>query len=336
MVRPRKRRRACEASGISSTVGESAPAPASQAAFQIDHWGAASNFERAIDLTKLPSLLSERIVKRAPFLLGSADSFYDEDFFHEVAGLSKNGKTLLQLTTAETSAVWNEWTKKDNQLYIKDNVSEGKKAQFYALFKQVYGFQADNNQFGLGFCKAASYFLSDTNPRLINWASHAAELSAARRRSTNNPAKACPPCLPQQVQGIVDEFVLELATLQDGSKAAAANPPSTVMPTAYPPTIVSPPDIASAQVDHGLPPAVESRMLLNSDPNAASSSYQRTDASTQTAEDLPTTRVLRPIESPSAESLKQRQRNFGIREMELSLVAEQVSGLLHTLNSFIL
>jgi hypothetical protein len=72
------------------------------------------------------------------------------------------------LTTAETSGVWNKWTKKDNRLYIKDNVSEGKKAQFYALFKQVYGFRADNNQFGLGFCKAASYFLSDTNPRLIN------------------------------------------------------------------------------------------------------------------------------------------------------------------------
>jgi hypothetical protein len=155
MVRPRKRRRACEASGISSTVGEFAPAPASQAAFQIDHWGVASNFERTVDLTKLPSLLSKRIVKRAPFLLGSIDSFYDEDFFHEVAGLSKNGKMLSQLTTAETSGVWNKWTKKDNRLYIKDNVSEGKKAQFYALFKQVYGFRADNNQFGLGFCKAA-------------------------------------------------------------------------------------------------------------------------------------------------------------------------------------
>jgi hypothetical protein len=168
MVRPRKRHKAYEASGISSTVRESAPAPASQAAFRIDHWDATSNFERVVDLTKFPSLLSERIAKRAPFLLGSSDAFYDEDFFHEVAGLSKNGKKLSQLTNAETSGIWNEWTKKDNRLYVKDNVSERKKAQFYALFKQVYGFRADNNQFGLGFCKAASYFLSDTNPWLIN------------------------------------------------------------------------------------------------------------------------------------------------------------------------
>jgi hypothetical protein len=134
----------------------------------------------------------------------------------------------------------------------------------------------------------------------------------------------------------VDEFVLELATLQDGSRTVAANLPSTIPPTEYPPTVESPSDIASAQVDHGLQPAVESRMLLNCDPNAASSSYQRADKSTQTAEDLPTTRILHLLESPSAESLKQRQCNFGIQEMELSLAAEQVSGLLHTLNSFIL
>ena len=71
----------------------------------------------------------------------------------------------------------------------------------------------------------------------------------------------------------MDEFVLELATLQDGSKAAAANPSSTIPPTKNPPTVESPPDIALVQVDHGLQPAVEWRMLLNCDPNAASSSY---------------------------------------------------------------
>ena len=92
-------------------------------------------FERAVDLIKLPSLLSKRIAKKAPFLLGSADAFYDEDFFHKVAGLSKNRKKLSQLTNVEILGLWNEWTKKDNRLYVKDNVSEGKKAQFYVLFK---------------------------------------------------------------------------------------------------------------------------------------------------------------------------------------------------------
>jgi hypothetical protein len=215
-----------------SGAAPNTPASARKASTSV---GTTSNFEAAIDLSKLPLHLTETIRKKAPFVLGSNKAIYDKDFFHVVVGLSNTGKKTFELNPEDSPQMWREWKKVKNRMFISDKVGEEKSAQFHTLFKQVYGWKPENSSSGIHFAMAASSYLSDSKPKEINWASLALDIANTRgKNGGRSPLKNCPPCLHKQVQCIVDEVG---AKLNQSASAVGNHPLQDAPATPKPQTV---------------------------------------------------------------------------------------------------
>ena len=169
-----------------------------------------STWEAPFDLEGIPTDLREKLVLAAPCLLGRSAAVHDQDFFHRVVGLCKEGCTPKEVTEKMVPAntyeeTWPPGEGANKTRYLLDRCKDSKARDMYLrMYQRVYGDAPDNKAFSQTFLRACVYYYSGGRDNNVNWAAAAAKVNQERRaHAANNPQKLSPPALKQQMAGII-------------------------------------------------------------------------------------------------------------------------------------
>lgn len=165
----------------------------------------------AFSLRSFRPQIRKELTRRAPFLLGSEQAEYTREFFADVGGLCNEGIPFRKLkddhgiTMEELSRIYplNRKGNRHPMKLIRNGISV-RNAQ--RMHQKVYGGSGpDNGEYGTAFLRGVE--LQFRHKKKVNWAEAAAELASQRmKNSGQNPQKMTPPCIRQQIQGLLDLF----------------------------------------------------------------------------------------------------------------------------------
>lgn len=169
-----------------------------------------------------PNIRSE-LIRRAPFLLGSDCAHYDVSFFKEVGGLCDEGIAFRKLkedqgVPLEELLPTYPVNRAENRHPIK-LMDAAEAAHALRMYQRVYGGnQPDNGEFGTAFVRGLRL---EAKKKKVNWAEGAADLAKTRGKNhVCNPGKLTPPCVREQIQGMLDAASDLLARAKTAHAAA--------------------------------------------------------------------------------------------------------------------
>lgn len=184
-------------------------------------------WREAFNLGSFRPQIRKELTRRAPFLLGSQQAEYTREFFVDVGGLCNEGIPFRKLkddhgiTTKELSRIY-PLNRKGNRhpMRLMGNGISIENVQ--CMHQKVYGGSGpDNGEYGTAFLRGVE--LEFRHKKKVNWAEGAAELALQRmRNSGQNPQKMTPPCIRQQIQGLLDLFQHLIRRLLNAHGAAVA------------------------------------------------------------------------------------------------------------------
>lgn len=168
-------------------------------------------WREAFNLRSFEPEIRKEMTRRAPFLTGSEQAEYTRSFFADIGGLCNEGIPFRKLkndhgiTLQELSRKYPLNRKKNRHpMRLMEDVVTVWNVQ--RMHQKVYGGSGpDNGEYGTAFLRGVE--LESQHKQKVNWAEGAAELASQRMRTSGQiPHKMTPPCIRQQIQGLLDLF----------------------------------------------------------------------------------------------------------------------------------